>query len=75
MRKNTALKFLNPILAALIASQALSALLHDLIPRGVFAAVHKGGGVLLAAGIVLHVTLNWSWVRANLLPRARAKQG
>jgi len=69
MQKNTMFKILNPILAVLTVTQALSALLADHLPYVVFEWVHKGGGFLLLAGIGLHVALNWTWVRASLLPR------
>jgi len=68
MRKNMMFKILNPILAVLTVSQALSALLNDHLSRATFEWVHKGGGSLLLIGIGLHVALNWSWVRANLRP-------
>lgn len=71
MHKNTMFKILNPILAVLTVSQALSALLVDYLSYATFTWVHKGGGVLLLAGIGLHVVINWSWVRASLLPRRR----
>ena len=71
MHKNTAFKILNPILAVLAVSQALSALLREHLPYRTFVWVHEGGGTLLLIGIGLHVILNWSWVRANLLPRKR----
>lgn len=71
MQKNTMFKILNPILAVLILSQGLSGLLRDQLSQEAFKWVHKGGGMLLLAGVGLHVILNWNWVRANLLPRRR----
>ena len=72
MPKNTMFKILNPILAVLTVSQALSALLADHLSPETFEWVHQGGGTLLLIGIGLHVVLNWSWVRASLLTRRRA---
>ncbi len=71
MRKNTALKILNPILAILIVTQVLSGVLGFRLSFEVFNVVHKGGGAVLSAAIVLHVVLNWSWVRTNLLSGRR----
>lgn len=71
MQKNTMFKILNPILAVLTVSQALSGIFAAQLPPAVFAWVHKGGGILLVIGIGLHVLLNWNWVRASLLPRKR----
>jgi hypothetical protein len=65
MAKNKMLKLLNPILAILILTQALSALLADHLSHDVFEVVHEGGGVVLVLGIVLHVILNFAWVRTT----------
>jgi len=71
MQKNTMFKILNPILAVLTVSQGLSGIFAEHLAPQVFQWLHKGGGILLLAGIALHVILNWSWVRASLLPRRR----
>jgi hypothetical protein len=63
MKKNQALKFLNPALGMLVLSQAITSSLHDFFPKELFEAVHGGGGILLVSGVALHVYLNWSWVR------------
>ncbi len=69
MQKNAVLKILNPILAVLVVTQALSALFGEHISYKAFEVIHKGGGAILLIGIAIHVVLNWSWVHANLLPR------
>lgn len=71
MKKNTMLKVINPILALLIVTQALSALLRDQLPPEAFEFVHEGGGFVLVVGSAIHLALNWPWVRTNLLPRKR----
>lgn len=75
MTRNTALKMLNPVTGALAVSQILSGLLHDFIPRQTFDMVHKSAGVAFAAAIVLHVALNWNWVRTNYTKRNPAAGG
>ncbi|MEN6574937.1 MAG: hypothetical protein ABFD90_01245 [Phycisphaerales bacterium] len=72
MKKNDALKILNPILAVLTLSQALSAIFGEHLSREAFEWIHEGGGTLLLIGIGLHVILNWNWVHANLLARKHA---
>ena len=69
MKKNQALKILNPILGTLVLSQAITSTLHDFFPKEVFEVVHGGGGVLLVSGVVLHLYLNWSWVQATYLSK------
>jgi hypothetical protein len=67
--KNTALRILNPFIGLLVLSQASTGLFGDHLPHKVFETVHEGGGILLVTGIVLHVILNFGWVKNNLLKR------
>lgn len=65
MTRNSALKVLNPILAILLLNQVLSAFLSSILPRGTFALLHKGGGLVFACAATLHVILNWNWIKAT----------
>ncbi|MCB2181522.1 MAG: hypothetical protein KQH63_05825 [Desulfobulbaceae bacterium] len=67
MTKISALKIINPILAVLLISQVLTALLHDLLPKEAYEVLHGGGGIAFSAVATLHVILNWNWVKANFL--------
>ena len=67
MTRNTSLKILNPILGILLLNQIATALLHDALPHEVFEIMHEGGGTALATAAVLHVILNWNWVKATFL--------
>jgi hypothetical protein len=71
--KNTVLKIVNPLLGILLINQVVMALLHDLLPRKVFEVMHEGGGGLFAVAAVVHVLLNWSWVKANFFRKQQAK--
>lgn len=73
MQKNAVLKTLNPILAVLVVTQALSVIFGEHLSYKAFEVIHKGGGALLLIGIGLHVVLNWSWVRASLLAHKRTQ--
>ena len=68
MNKRNLLKIVNVILAILILNQATTALLHDLLSRDAFEFLHEGGGVILFVTALVHVYLNWAWVKANILP-------
>ena len=68
MNKRNLLKIVNVILAILILNQATTALLHDLLSRDAFEFLHEGGGVILFLAALVHVYLNWAWVKANILP-------
>ena len=65
MKRNTALKILNPILAALVLYQALTGIFRALIPLAVFEVIHPAGGIALALVAATHLSLNWNWVKAN----------
>jgi hypothetical protein len=65
MKKNTAHKILNPILLVLIANQATTALLRDQIGGEAFEFIHEGGGILLVSLVIVHLILNFSWVKAS----------
>jgi hypothetical protein len=69
MAKNATLKILNPILAVLFVSQVLSGIFSSYLSPETFQWLHRRGAIALVAGTVLHVVLNWNWVRATLLPR------
>jgi uncharacterized membrane protein len=71
MKKNTQLKVLNALLALLIVSQALSGLLRDRLPEETFEHVHILGGALVVIGVVLHLALNWGWVRLNYFKKRK----
>jgi protein-S-isoprenylcysteine O-methyltransferase Ste14 len=68
VKRNSVLKILNPILALLLLNQILVGLFHGFVPRDVFEILHQGGGIVLATAALLHVILNWNWVKANLTP-------
>ncbi len=67
MKRNDALKILNPILAVFFVNQAVTALLGARISYEAFEVFHKGGGRVLIALIIVHFILNFNWVKANYL--------
>ncbi len=69
MNRTNMLKYINPVIAILIVSQLLSALSKDILPDEVFEVWHKGGGILLLIGVLLHLFLNWGWVKSTYFKR------
>lgn len=63
MSRLQALKILNPILLILLAFQIVSGLNPLLVPY----QVHQDVGILIGFGILLHLSLNWMWIRTNIL--------
>ena len=66
MKRNTMLKILNPLLALLVVSQVSTGIFQENMPKETFEWVHATGGFSLAVGSLLHVVLNWNWVKTNL---------
>jgi hypothetical protein len=67
--KKFVLKVLNPIIALLILNQVFSALLHGALSNKLFEKIHETGGFLLFIGVVIHLFLNWGWVKATYLKK------
>ena len=65
MKRISILRILNPILAVLFLNQILTGILHDAISDKTYEFFHGGGGILITITVVLHVILNWNWVKAN----------
>ena len=72
MRKGKALWLLNPVLAILLMTQMISGIFGASLPHRVFQILHKGGGVVLFVVAVVHIVLNWGWVRTMYLRRTSA---
>jgi hypothetical protein len=69
MKRNTALRILNLILLVLFISQAVTGLFHAKISHETFEIFHEGGGKVFIGLIVVHLILNFNWVKANYLPK------
>lgn len=68
MNKQKALKIVNTIMVIDFAVIAITAILHEIIiPTGIYDIVHAVPGFLLLALVIIHVYLNWAWVRKNIL--------
>lgn len=68
MSKQKLLTIINPFLALLLLNQAATGLLHNVLPHGVFELMHKGGWILFILGVI-HLYLNWGWVKTSLLKK------
>jgi hypothetical protein len=63
MNKTNILRVLIPIMAVLILFQVFS----GLEPRLVSYQTHQTTGLILLGCAILHVLLNWGWIRTNLI--------
>jgi hypothetical protein len=69
MKRNTALKILNPLLLLLFINQAITVLFFEHLSYRTFALFHKTGGAILLCLIALHIILNFNWIKASYFPR------
>ncbi len=72
MKRNTMLKILNPILGLLLISQMLSGIFRRGLTHEQFEILHKFGGFVLTGAVVLHVILNWNWIKGSFFKRTSA---
>jgi hypothetical protein len=70
LKRNTMLKILNPILGVLFLNQVLTGIFNESLSPEAFEFLHEGGGYVFAGAAVLHLILNWNWVKANFFKRA-----
>jgi hypothetical protein len=71
MTKNRLLQATIPIMLLLLLWQGVSAVLDDSLGR-LFPTLHAPTGFLLITLVVLHLVLNWNWVKANYFKQAKA---
>ncbi len=75
MTKNTALKFINPVLGVFLINQILTGIFADplfaLSPKA-FEILHEDAGFVLAGLAILHVVLNWNWIKATFFRKPMA---
>jgi hypothetical protein len=69
MEKSKVLVYVNPVLFISAVVQAVSGLVLVLNGREFFSVIHRYNAFLLSILIVIHLALNWSWVKAFMLPR------
>ncbi len=70
MKRNSALKVVNPILGLLVFGQIIGGLSNNLIPEETFMLLHGTNGIVLGIVAIIHLSLNWNWVKANYLQKS-----
>ena len=78
MNKALALRVVNTVLFFSFILQAVTVaiiLLKIKIPyRELIFEVHQYNGLFMIVLVVMHITLNWGWVKANILKLQAAKR-
>jgi hypothetical protein len=63
MNKQKALKIINPIIFILFLNQIITGYFHEYIPYEIFQPLHEYGASLFLIAVIVHIYLNWSWVK------------
>jgi hypothetical protein len=71
MIKQTLLKFLNPLLPILLICQLITGFFNEQIGYETFEALHPNVGIALAVVALIHVVLNWSWIKSTYFKRKK----
>lgn len=74
MKKSALLKIINPILALLFVTQALSGILHDYLMEvsyETFEIIHGVGGYVLVFLVICHFILNWNWIKNTFFKKKK----
>jgi cytochrome b561 len=72
MRKSQTLKLVNPILFLVILAQFAVALGMKFFAQGWMYPVHEYLGYSIGLLALLHLGLNWAWVKSTYLAKSKA---
>jgi hypothetical protein len=73
MKKITALKIVNSLIAVLFITQAVTGIARSLLPD-IAGEIHQYAGYLFSALVIAHVALNWNWVRLTFFKKSRGER-
>jgi hypothetical protein len=74
MKKKTALKIANPLLALFMINQALTGIFHLELSHRAFKTFHEQAGYVLITLAAIHLALNWNWVKTQFTPQHKPKK-
>jgi hypothetical protein len=69
MKTNILLKVLNPVLAVVLVFQLVTGLLRGIFTNDMFESIHGTGAGILITCVILHLILNWNWIKVNFLKK------
>ncbi|KPL03217.1 MAG: hypothetical protein AMJ90_03650 [candidate division Zixibacteria bacterium SM23_73_2] len=71
MNRKYLLKAINIILFVIILCQAATGIGHDYIKEESFERIHSAGGIILVLFVLIHLVLNWGWIRSSYFAKAK----
>ncbi len=69
MKKLFFLKWLNIILAVIFFLQVGTVFFRPMIPGKLFFPVHAWVGRTLILAVIVHILMNWGWIKTNILKK------
>jgi hypothetical protein len=66
MKKSTLMKTVNLFVAVLFIIQAGTGMGRSVLPDSIF-SIHGYTGFVFIVFVILHIILNWTWIRSNFL--------
>ena len=69
MKKQNMIKIVNPIMGILMLNQFITGFFHKQISHDTFEVLHEWGASLLLVFVILHVILNWGWIKNHFLSK------
>ena len=75
MKKAQLLKIVNPLLGVSLLWVVGTVLLHKSIPHEVYAKIHPIGGYVFTGLAVIHIILNWVWIKNYFTKRKTHEKG
>lgn len=74
MKKQTALKVVNLLLGLFIVNQFLTGTFHLYLSNRAFTILHERSGLVLFVLSIVHVVLNWGWVKAQFFRHRKSRK-
>lgn len=71
---NKALKIINPILLLLVLLILVGLVIYKVTESNLGRELHEISGILFVAVGLLHLSINWGWVRATYLKKKNSKK-
>ena len=66
-KKQAALKVVNPLLGLFMVNQVVTGTFHLYLSARAYRILHEWSGLVLLALSIMHVVLNWGWIKAHFL--------
>lgn len=74
MDKQRLLRVVNILMGIFFLVIALTGIFHELIPYAFYEKVHPAAGFIFTILAVMHLKLNWGWIKINIFKSGAKKQ-